>query len=223
MANAWTVLRTAVGNFIANEALSRGAAIAFYTVTSLAPVLLIAIGVAGLVFGQEAAQDRIVGELRELMGAQSAELIQTMIASARDQTSGAAVTVFGLLMVALTASGIFGEMQAGLNKTWAVKPPALPLAALVRTRAASSGPRRRAWFPACRLACRKRWPVGVRHVSRGGLPARGAAPVTPQYSRFNPPVRPAVCCHLQGVARCADCVARRADRGGAHGTAVYGG
>ena len=139
MAAAWTILRTAFGNFIVNEALSRGAAIAFYTVTSLAPVLLIVIGVAGLAFGQEAAQNRVVGELRGLMGAQTAELIQTMVASARDQTSGAAATVFGLLMVALTASGIFGEMQAGLNKTWAVKAPDLPLAALVRARAASLG------------------------------------------------------------------------------------
>jgi membrane protein len=139
MSAAWTILKTAVGSFIANEALSRGAAIAFYTVTSLAPVLLIVIGVAGLAFGQDAAQDRVVGELRGLMGTQSAELIQSLIASARDQTSGTAATLFGLLMVVATASGIFGEMQAGLNKTWKVKAPELPLAALVRARAASLG------------------------------------------------------------------------------------
>ncbi len=139
MKKAWTILRAAIGNFIANEALSRGAAIAFYAVTSLAPVLLIVIGIAGLVFGQQAAQDGVVGELRGLMGTQSAELVQTMIASARDQTLGTAATVFGLVMVAVTASGVFGEMQAGLNKTWAVKTPELPLTSLLRARAASLG------------------------------------------------------------------------------------
>jgi membrane protein len=139
MKTAWKLLRAAVGNFVANEALSRGAAIAFYAVTSLAPVLLIVIGVAGLVFGQQAAQDRVVGELRGLMGTQSAELIQTMIASARDQTLGTAATVFGFVMVAVTASGVFGEMQAGLNKTWGVKAPELPVTALLRARAASLG------------------------------------------------------------------------------------
>jgi membrane protein len=139
MVAAWTILRKALAGFLANEALSRGAAISFYTVTSLSPVLLIVVAVAGLAFGQDAAQNRIVGELRGLMGQQSAEFIQVMIASARDQTLGSAATVFGILMMIVAASGIFGEMQAGLNRAWGVTAPELPFAALFRARLASLG------------------------------------------------------------------------------------
>ena len=65
----WTLLRSAVDCFIEDEALTRGAAIAFYTATSLAPVLLIVIAIAGLVYGQEAAQGAITSQLGDLMGA----------------------------------------------------------------------------------------------------------------------------------------------------------
>src|SRR6202045_2996244 len=65
---AWKMLKETVLTFINDEALSRGAAIAFYTVTSIAPVLLIVIAVAGLAFGREAAQNAIIGQLSDLMG-----------------------------------------------------------------------------------------------------------------------------------------------------------
>ena len=64
----WKLLKGTVVSFFEDEALSRGAAIAFYTVTSLAPVLLIVIAIAGLVFGHEAAQNAIMGQLSGLMG-----------------------------------------------------------------------------------------------------------------------------------------------------------
>ena len=79
---AWKMLKETVLAFINDEALSRGAAIAFYTVTSIAPVLLIVIAVAGLAFGREAAQNAIIGQLSGLMGQQTAEVIQTAVASA---------------------------------------------------------------------------------------------------------------------------------------------
>ena len=76
-----TLLKNAFNWFIDDEALTRGAAIAFYTATSLAPVLLILIAIAGLVYGEEAAQGAITSELGDLMGRQTAELLQTAIAS----------------------------------------------------------------------------------------------------------------------------------------------
>jgi len=79
--------------FIADEALSRGAAIAFYTATSFAPVLLIVVAIAGLVFGQDAAQNAITGQLSELMGDQTAQLLQTAVASASKKSSGAVATL----------------------------------------------------------------------------------------------------------------------------------
>src|SRR5438094_8034742 len=79
---AWKMLKDTVLAFINDEALSRGAAIAFYTVTSIAPVLLIVIAIAGLAFGQDAAQNAITAQLSGLMGQQTAEVLQTAVASA---------------------------------------------------------------------------------------------------------------------------------------------
>jgi membrane protein len=80
-------LSSTPGGFIADDALSRGAAIAFYTATSLAPVLLIVIAIAGLVFGQDAARNALTGQLSGLMGDQTAQLLQTAVASASKKLS----------------------------------------------------------------------------------------------------------------------------------------
>ena len=77
----WRMLKETILAFIEDEALSRGAAIAFYTVTSIAPVLLIVIAIAGLVFGHDAAQNAITTQLSGLMGQQTAEVLQTAVAS----------------------------------------------------------------------------------------------------------------------------------------------
>ena len=108
--------------FIEDQALSRGAAIAFFTVTSIAPILLIVIAIAGLVFGQEAAQNAILAQLSGLMGRQTAEVLQTAIASASDTSSGIWATIIGVATLLVTASGVFGEMQSALNAIWKAQP-----------------------------------------------------------------------------------------------------
>ena len=80
--NVWHLLRDTVAGFIEDDALSRGASIAYYTLFSLAPVLLIAIAIAGLAFGRDAARGAIVEQLSGLMGGKSAEALQAMIESA---------------------------------------------------------------------------------------------------------------------------------------------
>ena len=75
---AWELGKESVASFINDEALSRGAAIAFYTVTSIGPLLLIAVAIAGLAFGQDAARGAIINQLSGLMGQQSAELLQNV-------------------------------------------------------------------------------------------------------------------------------------------------
>ena len=117
-----TLLKNAFNWFIEDEALTRGAAIAFYTATSLAPVLLIVIAIAGLVYGEEAAQGAITSELGDLMGRQTAELLQTAIASSKSQSSGFLAAAVGLVTLIATASGVFGEMQAALNKVRKAEP-----------------------------------------------------------------------------------------------------
>jgi hypothetical protein len=94
---------------VIREALSRGAAIAFYTVTSLAPVLLIVIAIAGLVFGQEAAQNAIMAQLSGLMGQQTAEVLQTAIASAAGESSG--IQPMGTAALSLRPDGRLDQVE----------------------------------------------------------------------------------------------------------------
>jgi len=135
----WTVLRNAVLSFINDEMLSRGAAIAFYTVTSIAPVLLIVIAIAGLIFGQDAAQNAISGEFSGLMGRQTAEVLQSAVASAAGKSSSIIATIVGLTTLVATASGVFGEMQAALNSIWKTKSQATTVSRLIRARVTSLG------------------------------------------------------------------------------------
>jgi membrane protein len=125
--------------YIAHSALSRGAAIAFYVVTSLAPVLLIVVAIAGLVFGEDAVRGSLVRELGGLFGQQGGELVQAMLASTSDKSAGSVASVLGAVMVIITASGVFTEMQTGLNEAWEVKAPDQPILSMLRARAASLG------------------------------------------------------------------------------------
>ena len=134
---AWKMLKDTVLAFIDDEALSRGAAIAFYTVTSIAPVLLIVVAIAGLAFGRDAAQNAITEQLSGLMGRQTAEVLQTAVASAASKSSGVVATIIGIITLMVTASGVFGEMQTALNVIWKAKPEGTTVSRLIRARAAS--------------------------------------------------------------------------------------
>lgn len=136
---AWKMLKDTVLAFINDEALSRGAAIAFYTVTSIAPVLLIVIAIAGLAFGRDAAQNAITEQLSGLMGQQTAEVLQAAVASAANKPSGVVATIVGIITLMVTASGVFGEMQTALNVIWKAKPKGTTVSRLIRARAASLG------------------------------------------------------------------------------------
>ncbi len=136
---AWSLAKETVAGYIEDDALSRGAAIAYYTVFAIAPVLVIVISIAGLVYGQEAARGAIVGQLQDMMGHDAAEAIQTMIASANNKRSGTLGAILGFGALLLTASGVFGEMQTGLNRIWKAEPKTSTVSRLVRARAASLG------------------------------------------------------------------------------------
>jgi membrane protein len=135
----WRLVKAAAMSFIEDDALSRGAAIAFYTATSIAPILLIVVAIAGLVFGRDAAQGAITAQLGGLMGQQTAEVLQSAIANSSDTSAGTLATVIGLLTVIATASGVFSEMQSALNVIWKAKPEGTTVSRLVRARAASLG------------------------------------------------------------------------------------
>jgi membrane protein len=136
---SWKMLKDAVLSFIEDEALTRGAAIAFYTVISVAPVLLIVVAIAGLVFGRDAAQNAITAQFSDLMGQQTAEVLQSAIASAAGKSSSIIATIIGVATLIATASGVFGEMQAALNSIWKAKPQATTVSRLIGARAISLG------------------------------------------------------------------------------------
>ena len=135
----WTLLRDSVEAFIADDALSRGASISFYTVTSMGPVLFIVVAIAGLAFGEDAARGAIGVQLSGLMGKESADLVQTALQSASSKSSGILAALVGAITLIVTASGVFGEMQSALNAIWKVEPRGTTLSRLMRARAASLG------------------------------------------------------------------------------------
>jgi membrane protein len=137
--NGWELLKETALSFMADEALSRGAAMAFYAVTALAPVLLIIVAIAGLVFGDDAAQNALTGQFQSMMGEQSAEMLQGVIRNAGQKSSGIVATVIGVVTLLITASGVFGEMQSALNAIWNAKPEGTTISRLIRARAASLG------------------------------------------------------------------------------------
>ena len=135
----WKLLQTTVLSFIEDEALSRGAAIAFYTVTSIAPILLIVVAIAGLVFGRAAAQGAITAQLGGLMGRQTADVLQSAVANSANTSAGTLATILGIIAVIVTASGVFSEMQSALNAIWKAKPEGTTVSRLIKARAVSLG------------------------------------------------------------------------------------
>ena len=137
---AWLLLKDTVTGFIDDEALSRGAAIAYYTLFSIAPVLLVVVAIAGLVFGHDAAEGAIVDQLSAMMGHQTAVAVQGMIESAAKPREGTLATIIGIVVLIIATSGVFGEVQSAMNAIWKTEaPPNSTLTRLMRARLASLG------------------------------------------------------------------------------------
>ena len=138
---AWKIMKDAVSGYVEHEALTRGAAIAFYAVTSLAPVLLVVVAVAGLFLGQDAVRSSLVDQVSGLVGNEGGDLVKTMLTRAADKDSSIWASLLGVLTVIVTASGVFGEMQTALNRTWHVSSgtSGLPWFSIIRARATSLG------------------------------------------------------------------------------------
>ena len=105
-----------------DRALAHGAALAYYTLFSMAPLLVLVIAVAGLALGGAAAEGEIVRQIDGLMGADGARMIQEMIARASRPSSGILATLASLLAMMLGASGVFGQLQASLNDIFCAQP-----------------------------------------------------------------------------------------------------
>ena len=116
------VMRCAVDQWFEHRASSKGAALAFYTAFSIAPILVLVIAVAGFFWGAEAAQGQLLTELRGLMGAQGAEAIQLVLAGAKDKESGVMATIIATLLLLVGATTVFAELKDSLDEIWQVPP-----------------------------------------------------------------------------------------------------
>jgi membrane protein len=115
------IFRLALSSWFANNASRHGAAIAYYTLFAMAPVLLVVIGVAGLVFGPDAVRGEIVDQIGGLIGLEAARSVEGILRRASEPREGIAATVLGFAGLILSTTGAFLELQAALNKIWRVK------------------------------------------------------------------------------------------------------
>ncbi len=139
VSSVWMYLKETFSDFSEDNALSRGAAISFYTILSLGPLLVLCIAVAGLAFGEDAARGAVVDQLGGMMGKDSAALIQSMIASAGKHSGGFWATIIGVVTLLITSTSVFGELQAALNFIWKAEPQTTSVSTLLRARAAGLG------------------------------------------------------------------------------------
>ena len=116
----WGITRDAVNLWLGSNAFSHAAALAFYTLFSLAPVVIIAVAVIGLVLGEQAAQGQIVGQLRGVMGLEAAQAIEQAVARSRLSEAGWLPSVLGVVALLTGATTVFGQMQVSLNDMWGV-------------------------------------------------------------------------------------------------------
>src|SRR4051794_27137626 len=122
MKRYFLLFKQAFSEFGEDKAQRLGAALAYYTIFSLAPMLLIAIAIAGMVFGREAAQGQIFSQLSGVLGSQAAETVQAMVKSAAKPKSGTVATVIGVVTLLFGAAGVFGQLKDALNTIWNVEP-----------------------------------------------------------------------------------------------------
>jgi membrane protein len=129
------MLAAAAKDWAADRATVEAAALSYFTVFSLAPLLLIVIAVAGLIFGRDAVAQQVVQQATGLVGEQGAQLIRTVLENASKPTEGRIAAVVGLVTLLLGATGVFGQLKDTLNKVWQVEPkPGRGLWMMLRTR-----------------------------------------------------------------------------------------
>jgi membrane protein len=136
----WQMLKATIGEFSANKVPQLGAALAYYTVFSLAPLLLIAIGIASAVFGEAAARAEVIGQIESTMGRPAAQAIQEMLDNTRSQGGSVVMTLVGIAILVFAATGVFVQLQDALNTIWRVhRKPGRGLWNFIRDRFLSFG------------------------------------------------------------------------------------
>tara|TARA_R110000868_G_scaffold47966_10_gene156515 strand:+ start:6512 stop:7381 length:870 start_codon:yes stop_codon:yes gene_type:complete len=116
----WGLTKQVASSWLDDYVPSMGAALAYYTIFSLAPLLLVVISMAGLLFGEDAARGEIQAQLQNLMGERSAGAVQSLLVSVREPAEGLTATVVGLVLLFVGATTVFTELQNALDRIWRV-------------------------------------------------------------------------------------------------------
>ena len=119
--SVWELIKQTASSWSEINAPRLGASLAFYTLLSIAPLLVVCIGIAGLIFGAKAAQDQIAYQIGNVVGWQNAKTLQDLLASANKPAAGVTAAVVGFLTLLFGASGVFGELRDSMNTVWGVK------------------------------------------------------------------------------------------------------
>jgi len=114
----WSMIRESVSAWVDDFAPSMGAGIAYYTVFSLAPLLVIVIAIAGLIFGSDVASGYLYEQLGGLLGDQGADAVRDMVESAHSSGEGIVATIVGAVLLVIGATTVFGELQSDLDRIW---------------------------------------------------------------------------------------------------------
>src|SRR5690606_10287337 len=122
MKTLWNLLTTTFNDFMADKALTLAAAIAFYTIFSLGPVLVIVIAVAGLVWGEQAVEGELVSQISGTVGEGPAQQIETVIRNASRGAQGIVATIISVVLLIIAATGVFSQVKDSLNTVWDVRP-----------------------------------------------------------------------------------------------------
>lgn len=134
------VLAQSLRAWLAHRSGSKSAALAFYTLFSMTPILVLAIAVAGYIFGAEAAQGEIVSQMRGLVGPNGAQAIQSLLAASRDPAAGLLATLLAGALLLIGATSVFVELKESLDELWGLPPPRQSaFVGLLRTRLLSFG------------------------------------------------------------------------------------
>jgi membrane protein len=118
----WILLKDAAANWATHKDSRQGAALAYYSIFSLGPLIVIAIAIAGLVFGQEAVRGEVASQLKGLLGDGGAQAVQAMLAGASQPQQGIVATVLGVGTLLFAAVGVVVQLKDALNTVWEVEP-----------------------------------------------------------------------------------------------------
>jgi membrane protein len=117
----WSIVRTATSEWFRHRSARLGAALAYYSVFSLGPLLLIVVGVAGLFFGQDAVRQSLTGQFRELLGETGSQAVETMLRGAGSRQTGMLSAIVGAILLIVAALGVVVQLKDALNAIWEVE------------------------------------------------------------------------------------------------------